>query len=120
VLLAKMHGGKMDAYVSAQEANSAKKFGPADARIVGIETMAHYDCDTVPFLWKYAHAFTLYDHIFQAIIGPSTPNNISAIAAQAGQTQAARIPASAIGANDKGVGVPALDDTDPAFGPYSE
>ena len=120
VLLAKMNGGKMDGYVAAQEANSAKKVDPADARILGIETMAHYDCDTVPFLWKYAHAFTLFDHIFQAIIGPSTPNNISAIAAQAGQTQAARTPASAIAANDKGVGVPVLNDTDPAFGPYSE
>ncbi len=120
VSLAKMNGGKMDSFVAVQEAYSSKKFGPADARIVGLQTMAHYDCDTIPFLWKYAHAFALFDRIFQAMTGPSTPNNIAVIAAQAGQTQAARDPAAAIAADDKGPGVPALNDTDPAFGPYSE
>jgi phospholipase C len=120
VWLAKMHSGKMDAFVAAQEAYSRKKLGDAGARILGMETMAHYDCDTIPFLWKYAHEFTLFDQVFEAIIGPSTPNNIAAIAAQAGETQAARSPASAIDASIKGLGVPALNDTDPAFGPYSE
>jgi phospholipase C len=120
VWLAKMNSGKMDAFVAAQEAYSRKKLGDAGARILGMETMAHYDCDTIPFLWKYAREFTLFDQVFEAIIGPSTPNNIAAIAAQAGETQAARSPASAIDASIKGLGVPALNDTDPAFGPYSE
>ena len=120
VSLAKMNRGKMDSFVGAQETYSGKKFGPADARIVGLETMAHYDCDTIPFLWKYAHGFALFDHVFQAITGPSTPNNIAVIAAQAGQTQAARNPAATIAVDDKGQGVPALNDNDPAFGPYSE
>src|SRR5579863_4030357 len=122
VSLAKMNGGKMDAFVATQEALSGKKFGAgsAAARTLGLETMAHYDCDTIPFLWKYAHSFALFDHIFEAMVGPSTPNNIAVIAAQAGQTQAARTPASAIDADAKGQGVPALNDLDPAFGPYSE
>ncbi|MBV8372016.1 MAG: phosphoesterase [Candidatus Eremiobacteraeota bacterium] len=120
VSLAKMNGGKMDQFVAVQENYSQRKFGTAAARSIGIETMAHYDCDTIPFLWKYARSFVLFDHIFEAIVGPSTPNNIAVIAAQAGQTQAARSPGSAIDAQSKGRGVPALNDTDPAFGPYSE
>ena len=44
---------------------SRKLFGnDAAARVLGLETMAHYDCDTIPFLWRYAHAFVLFDHIF--------------------------------------------------------
>ena len=121
VSLAKMNGGKMDAFVSTQERLSLTKFGNvAAARSVGMETMAHYDCDTIPFLWKYAHGFALFDRIFSAMTGPSTPNNIAVIAAQAGQTQAARDPASTIDPKDKGPGVPIADDTDPAFGPYAE
>ncbi|MEO6834708.1 MAG: alkaline phosphatase family protein [Candidatus Tumulicola sp.] len=121
VSLAKMDGGRMDAFVSTQEGLSLKKFGnAAAARGVGMATMAHYDCDTIPFLWKYAKAFVLFDHIFSALTGPSTPSNIAVIAGQAGQTQAARDPASVTGRRDKGRGVPALDDLDPAFGPYTE
>jgi phospholipase C len=121
VILEKFNGGKMDGFVSAQEAVSRKVFGSdAAARVLGLETMAHYDCDTIPFLWKYAHAFVLFDHIFQAIAAPSTPNNIAIIAAQAGQTQAARDPAATISPTGSGRGVPVLNDLDPAFGPYTE
>jgi phospholipase C len=41
----------------------------------------------VPLLWNYAHNFVLYDHIFQSNLGPSTPGNITIIAAQSGETQ---------------------------------
>lgn len=117
----KMNGGKMDAFVSTQERLSLAKFGNvAAARSVGMETMAHYDCDTIPFLWKYAQNFALFDRIFSAMTAPSTPNNVAVIAAQAGQTQAARDPAATIGARDKKAGVPILNDIEPAFGPYTE
>jgi phospholipase C len=99
VVYAKVNGGAMDAFVSAQEQVSEAKLTPAQARDVGLLTMAHYDCDTIPFLWKYAHTFTLFDHIFSAMTGPSTPNAINLIAGQAGDVS---------------------DDLDPAFGPYSE
>ncbi len=115
----KMHGGAMDAFVSAQERASQRKFGQA-ARDVGLLTMAHYDCDTIPFLWKYAHSFALYDRIFSAIVGPSTPSAIELIAGQAGETQWAREPQSATAASDAGPGVPVTNDLDPAYGPYSE
>jgi phospholipase C len=49
--------------------------------------LAHLDCDTVPFLWRYADRFTLLDNFHMTIIGPSTPNAIAMIAGQAGETQ---------------------------------
>ncbi|HTX58713.1 MAG TPA: alkaline phosphatase family protein [Verrucomicrobiae bacterium] len=122
VVIAKIDGGKMDRFVAEQEAVSAKKFGAgsAGARAVGMLTMAHYDCDTIPYLWKYAHAFALFDHIFQGMTGPSTPAAVEVIAAQAGQTQWARNPTQATAPGNAGPGVPITDDDDPAFGPYSE
>jgi phospholipase C len=116
----KMNGGKMDGFVAAQERVSQRKFGSEGARDVGLLTMAHYDCDTIPFLWKYARSFALYDRIFSAITGPSTPSAIELIAGQAGETQWARDPQSATAASDAGPGVPVTNDLDPAYGPYSE
>lgn len=99
IVLSKMNGGKMDAFVAAQERVSRAKFGQAEARDIGLLTMAHYDCDTIPFLWEYAQRFVLFDHIFSSITGPSTPNAIALIAGQAGNV---------------------TTDADPAYGPYSE
>jgi phospholipase C len=117
-LLSKSDHGKMDGYVSWEETHRVAKSGPAIARQLGILTMSHEDCHTIPFLWMYAHRFALYDHIFQAMYGPSTPGNIDLIAGQTGQTQAARHP------NEKfksltGPGEPVVDDADPDFGPYA-
>jgi phospholipase C len=118
----KMNGGQMDAFVSTQEKLSRKKFGnDVAARDVGMLTMAHYDCDTIPFLWKYAKTFVLFDRIFSSMVGPSTPNNVAVIAAQAGETQLARDPSSAIDPQKLGgPGVPLVNDLDPAYGPYNE
>jgi phospholipase C len=99
VVADKMNGGAMDAFVSTQERLSQRKLSDDLARSVGLLTMAHYDCDTIPFLWKYAQTFTLFDHIFSAMPGPSTPNAIELIAGQADSV---------------------TNDLDPAYGPYSE
>ncbi len=118
-LYAKANGGKMDAYIATEEQRMLREGAtPQDAQRVGLLTMAHEDCDTVPFLWKYAATFALYDHIFQAMYGPSTPGNIDLVAAQTGQTQWARHPDEAVSASDEGPGVPVVDDLYPAFGPY--
>ncbi len=118
-LLAKIDGGRNDQYVARQEKDSAKDgYGASDAQALGLLTMAHYDCDTIPFLWKYAHAFTLYDRFFQGMTAPSTPGNIEIIAAQTGQTQWARDQDEAVKPSGKGPGVPVLSSIDPAFGPY--
>ena len=49
--------------------------------------MSHLDCDTVPFLWRYADRFTLLDNFHATVIAPSTPNAIAMIAGQSGETQ---------------------------------
>ncbi len=49
--------------------------------------MSYIDCDTIPFLWRYASRFTLFDNIFATEDTPSTPNAIAMIAGQSGETQ---------------------------------
>jgi phospholipase C len=115
-LLAKSNHGRMDRFVAYEEQNPLAT--PQLARQIGMLTMAHEDCTTVPFLWMYAHRFTLYDHIFQAMYGPSTPGNIDLIAGQTGQTQAARHPDETF-RSIFGRGDPVVNDENPAFGPYS-
>jgi phospholipase C len=119
-LIAKADDGRMDRFVDTEETGSlARGKSRQYAQGLGLLTMAFQDCDTVPFLWKYAHTFALYDRFFQGMYGPSTPGNIDLIAAQTGQTQWARDAAQAVASNDKGPGVPVVDDAKPAFGPYN-
>lgn len=118
-LLAKADHGRMDRFIAAQEALSqAHGARPAVARRLGLLTMAYEDCHTIPFLWRYAHRFALYDHFFQGMYGPSTPGNIDLIAAQTGQTQWARNPQEAVRNDTWGRGEPVVDDVPPAWGPY--
>jgi len=119
-LLAKTDGGRMDHFVAYEETNRVNFSGydPKAARQLAILTMAHEDCSTIPFLWMYAHRFTIYDHIFQAMYGPSTPGNIDLIAGQTGQTQAARHPDQTF-KSSFGPGEPVMNDANPKFGPYA-
>ena len=57
------------------------------AKQMGELAMAHEDCNTIPILWRYADRFVLMDHMFQDMVGPSTPGNLSIFAAQTGLTQ---------------------------------
>ena len=52
-LLAKVDHGRMDKFVAYEEQNlvNVKLTSPEFARQVGILTMAHEDCTTIPFLW---------------------------------------------------------------------
>ncbi len=119
-LLAKMDKGRMDWFVGQQEYKAlAKHSGLISAQRRGLLTMSYYDCDTIPFLWMYAHNFALYDHIFQGMTGPSTPGNIELIAAQTGATQWARNPSQAVAADAEGPGEPVVNDSEPASGPYA-
>jgi phospholipase C len=119
-LLAKMDGGASDRYIVVQEKDSTNAgYGPSDAQAIGLLSMAHYDCNTLPFLWKYASSFDLFDHIFQGMTGPSTPGNIEIIAAQTGQTQWARNPSEVVAANGKGPGEPIESSIEAPFGPYA-
>ncbi|HTV16612.1 MAG TPA: alkaline phosphatase family protein [Acidobacteriaceae bacterium] len=117
-LIAKADNGKMDNFVAGEEKAQTDYGRPAQyARQLGMLTMGHEDCHTIPFLWMYAHRFTLYDHIFQAMYGPSTPGNIDLIAGQTGETQLARHPEDR-GIDEDGPGDPVVGDADPHFPPY--
>jgi len=79
--------------------------------------MAHVDCDTAPFLWRYADRFTLFDHFMDTEIGPSTPNAIAMIAGQVGETQWMLHPDQATkGGDGKGAVVPMVSDPQPYWG----
>ena len=57
--------------------------GKQFARLV----MAHIDCDTIPFFWRYASRFTIFDNNFATEDTPSTPNAVAVIGGQSGETQ---------------------------------
>jgi phospholipase C len=79
--------------------------------------MSHVDCDTAPFLWRYADRFTLFDHFMDTIIGPSTPNAIAMISGQGGETQWMLHPEqAAAGGEGKGAMVPMTSDPAPYWG----
>jgi phospholipase C len=109
---------RMDHFALAEEEKHAKGGAPSlKDKQFGELTMAHVDGDTIPFLWRWANRFVVCDHVFQLIVGPSTPGAISVLAAQTGQTQAALHPEElAKGRGDKGPGEPVLNDSDPLWG----
>ncbi len=75
--------------------------------------MAHVDCDIAPFLWQYADRFTLFDHFFDTVIGPSGPNAIAMIAGQSGQTEWMLHPESATGLS--GTALPLVSNPHPFY-----
>ncbi len=85
------------------------------AKQMGELAMAHEDCNTSPSLWRYADRFVLMDHMFQDMVGPSTPGNLSIFAAQTGLTQWALHPKEAWGSVSK-PGEPVDADFDPLWG----
>jgi phospholipase C len=81
---------QMDKFAYDEYNRFASKGGTANiaegtqyARLV----MSHIDCNTVPFFWKWATRFTIFDNIFATEDTPSTPNAIAMIAGQSGETQ---------------------------------
>ena len=79
--------------------------------------MGHVDCDTAPFLWRYADRFTLFDHFMDTLIGPSAPNAIAMISGQAGETQWMLHPdQAATGGQGKNATVPMVAGPAPYWG----
>ena len=113
---------RMDRFAIVEERKRSPTGKPTlEAKRYGELTMAHEDCDTVPFLWRWASRFVLFDHVFQEMSGPSTTGNLSIIAAQTGATQAVLHPDQIAGGNgDSGAGVPVLNDGDPFWGSPSD
>ena len=87
-----VHGGvaRMDGFAQAEFDRGAKRGGRAGAamgRQLARLAMSHVDCDTIPFLWRYAARFTLFDAIFATENAPAAPNVIALLAGQAGESQ---------------------------------
>jgi phospholipase C len=62
-------------YALTEEGVTLKNGRPSKAPTLerkqfGELVMAHVDCDTAPFLWRYADRFTLFDHFMDTIIRP--------------------------------------------------
>ena len=62
---------------------------------MGELAMGHVDCDTAPYLWRYADRFALFDNFHMTVTAPSTPNALAMIAGQSGLTQWALHPGEA-------------------------
>ncbi len=61
--------GRMDGFVWAEGSSN---------------TMGYYDARDIPNYWEYAKHFTLADHFFSSLNGPSLPNHVYMVAAQSG------------------------------------
>jgi len=81
--------------------------------------MAHVDCDAAPFMWRYADRFTLFDHFFDTVIGPSTPNAIAMISGQSGETQWMLHPEVADPTGMSSTRLPMETDPSPHWGPVA-
>jgi phospholipase C len=82
----------LDEYLNHAVAGNPQKQaqGTQFARLV----MSHIDCDTIPFFWRYASRFTIFDNIFATEDTPSTPNAIAMLAGQSGETQWVKHPST--------------------------
>ncbi|MEH1843302.1 MAG: alkaline phosphatase family protein [Nostoc sp.] len=115
---------RMDQFVYDEYTRFASKGGAANiaegkqfARLV----MSHIDCDTIPFFWKWASRFTVFDNIFATEDTPSTPNAVAMIAGQGGETQWVKHGASGqsytVGSHTGTTqGVPLVNDPQPFYG----
>lgn len=85
------NGGKMDGFYMASENHS---------KGTGRLAMGYYDYNALPAYWQYAQHFSMADHFFQPVFGPSTPGALYLVAAQSGNA-----------------GNPMKGDPVPAYGP---
>ncbi len=69
ICLAAVNGGRMDGFIQAEGSH---------------DTMGYYDGSDLPNYWSYARQFTLVDHYFSSLLGPSLPNHLFTVAGQAG------------------------------------
>ncbi|WGV26529.1 phospholipase C [Halotia branconii] len=115
---------QMDQFANDEYTRFASKGGAANiaegkqfARLV----MSHVDCDTIPFFWKWASRFTVFDNIFATEDTPSTPNAVAMLAGQSGETQWVKHDSSGqsytVGSHTGTTqGVPLVNDPQPFYG----
>jgi phospholipase C len=84
-------------------AHSGSAEGEAMGKQFARLVMAHIDCDTIPFFWRYASRFTIFDNNFATEDTPSTPNAVAVIAGQSGETQWVKHPSETRDATQDGL-----------------
>lgn len=50
----------------------------------GTRAVTYYTGEDIPYYWALAHRFTLCDHYFCSVLGPTFPNRLYSVAASAG------------------------------------
>ncbi|MBN3898360.1 MAG: phosphoesterase [Nostoc sp. NOS(2021)] len=115
---------QMDQFVYDEYTRFASKGGAAniaEGKQFAHLVMSHIDCDTIPFFWKWASRFTVFDNIFATEDTPSTPNAVAMLAGQGGETQWVKHGASGqsytVGSHTGTTqGVPLVNDPQPFYG----
>ncbi len=67
------HGGAMDGFVSTHTSPQN------DGSVSGLLTMGYYTRADLPFHYALADAFTICDHYFCSVLGPTHPNRLMAL-----------------------------------------
>jgi len=115
---------KMDGFAKDEFNRFAKRGGTANIK-KGAQfahlVMSYVNCNTIPFFWKYASRFTIFDNMFATENSPSAPNAIAMLAGQAGATQwvehGAKGPKMTVGKHQGTLhGVPLVNDSQPFYG----
>ena len=83
----RMDGFAQDKYSKYASPSAASAAAQAKGKPFSRLVMSHVDCDTIPFFWRYANRFTLFDNIFATEDTPSTPNVLAMLAGQGGESQ---------------------------------
>ncbi len=115
---------QMDQFAEDEYTRFASKGGAAniaEGKQFAHLVMSHIDCDTIPFFWKWASRFTVFDNIFATEDTPSTPNAVAMLAGQGGETQWVKHGSSGKSytvASHTGTtqGVPLVNDPQPFYG----
>ncbi|MEH1893324.1 MAG: alkaline phosphatase family protein [Nostoc sp.] len=115
---------QMDQFAYDEYTRFASKGGAAniaEGKQFAHLVMSHIDCDTIPFFWKWASRFTVFDNIFATEDTPSTPNAVAMIAGQSGETQWVKHGSSGksytVGSHTGTTqGVPIVNDPQPFYG----
>jgi len=77
--LTAIDNGKMDGFnIMVPPPNQAAPVTP------NLRSYVQFDQSTIPNYWAYASTYTLADHMFSSMWGPSFPNHLFTIAAQSG------------------------------------
>ena len=76
--LTAMDSGKMDMF--NQISTSSPRYSP----IPNLRSYVQFSENGIPNYWAYAATYTLADHMFSSLWGPSFPNHLYTIAAQSG------------------------------------